>query len=185
MSKLKDDKLVLAAYISLAVAVLSVFTTIIGYTNSAGVHRSFSIIDLLNPGASGFEQFVSYEYVGVIYWNITMTHVTILAIISIVALIFAVVGLMLISKQKENRGSFALTVVGLIGTMMPSVILLIITVVLRASYKGRIYCGIYPIVSPIAMIVCIIATTQMHRRNLEAQKKLESVNGLIFKGGDL
>ena len=69
--------------------------------------------------------------------------------------------------------------------MAPSVIIFICIVALKDYYLGTIACGIYPIVSPIAMIACIAAATKMRRRNIEYRKKLKEAEGLIFRGGDL
>jgi hypothetical protein len=35
------------------------------------------------------------------------------------------------------------------------------------------------------MVVCIIAATQMHRKNVEYRRKLKEADGLIYRGGDL
>lgn len=185
MGKIKDKNLIIIAYTSLAIAILSVFTTIVGYTNSSGTHRSFSLLDFLSSNGNGFDEFVSYEYTGPVYWYIDISIIRVFVIIGILAVVCAFVGLSLISKQKENSASFILTLLGLIGTMAPAALLLICIVALRNDYLGRISCGIYPIVSPIAMLVCIAASTQMHRRNKEYQRRLKEAEGLIFRGGDL
>lgn len=185
IAKLRENKLVAIAYSGLAIAILSVFTTIVGYTNGSGVHRTFTLLDFLAEDGNGFDQFVSYEYVGKVYWNINIDTIRVFAVIGVAAVICAIVGLMLISKQKENTASFVLTVFGLVGTMAPSVLILICLVVLKDQYMGTISCGVYPIVSPIAMIVCIAAATQMHRKNVEYRNKLKEAEGLIFRGGDL
>lgn len=185
MEKLKENKLVVASYVSLAIAIFSVFTTIIGYTNESGVHRTFSLRDFLASNGNDFDSFVSWEYTGTVYWNIDIGIIRVFAVIGIIAVVCAIVGVSMVSKQKENAGSFALALIGLLGTMAPSVLILICVVIMRNSYMGTISCGIYPIVSPIAMIVCIIATTQMHRRNIEYRKKLKDAEGLIFRGEDL
>jgi hypothetical protein len=69
--------------------------------------------------------------------------------------------------------------------MAPSVVIFVCIVALKDNYLGTISCGIYPIVSPIAMIVCLSTTTQMRKRNVEYRKKLKEAEGLIFRGGDL
>lgn len=185
MHRIKEDKLVKTAYVSLAIAILSVFTTIIGYTNSSGKHRSFTIIDFLTKNGNGFDSFVSYEYMGRVFYQINISEIKVLVFIGIVAVACAIIGVSSISNQKENKSSFVLALIGLIGTAIPSVLILVLVLILNGQYEGRISCGIFPIVCPIAMVICIIATTRMHRRNVEYQKKLEEAKDLIFRGGDL
>lgn len=182
---MKRNGLVILAYASLAVAILSIFTTIVGYTNGGGEKRTFSIFDFMSADGGDFDSFVSSEYMGKVYWDVDATIIKVFAVIGIVAFVCAILGLTMISKQKENKASFLLALIGLIGSAAPSILILICLIVLGGQYQGTIEVGIYPIVSPIAMIICILATTQMHRRNLESQKKMKEVEGLMFKGGDL
>lgn len=184
MSKIKEKKLVIVAYLSLAVAILSSLTTIVGYENSSGIYRSFSIIDMITD-ARGFGVFVFGEYTGpavTVYQN---WHLFILIALAAAAITCAIVGLFCLSNQTDNKLSFILTLFGLIGTMIPSVIVFICIVALKDLYHGTISCGIYPILSPIAMTVCLIAATKMRRRNVRARKRMKEAEGLIFKAGDL
>lgn len=183
--KKKNNELIILAYASLIISILSAFTTIVGYKNRLGVYRSFSLIDFLSKDGNSFDSFVSKEYIGKIYWVINIPTIRNFVIIGILAVICAFVGLSLISKQKENTSSFILTLLGLIGTMAPAVLIFICIVILKENYLGDISFGIYPIISPIAMMVCIAAATQMHRKNNEYKKKLKEANGLIFRAGDL
>lgn len=187
VEKIKENKIMALAYVSLAVSILSAFTTIVGYTNANGEHRNFSLVDFLSPNGNGFDAFVSHEYIGKVYWDIDISIIHVFVVIGIMAFICAAVGLSIISRQKENTLSFALTILGLVGTMAPSVLILICIVALRGDYEGTIHCGIYPIVSPIAMLVCIFATMQTHRRNVEFKRKLDDAmaKGLISRAGDL
>ena len=184
-SKFTHKTLVRISFISLAVSLLSAFTTIIGYKNSKGVYHSFSVFDFISPGGNGFDRFVGNEYVGHVYWNIDISIIRIFVFLGIAAFICAIIGLVRISEQKENQSSFLLAVIGLIFTMAPSVVLLICTVALRGEYLGSIRCGIYPVVCPISMAICIYTTSEMHRKNLIYKKKLKEANGLIFKAGNL
>ncbi len=184
MEKIKENKLVAIAYSGLAVAILSAFTTIVSYTNSSGIHRSFSLIDFLSD-AEGFGAFVFNEYKGTAYVQYDSSQLFLLIALGAIAIVCAFTGLMKLSKQTDNQTSFVLTLFGLIGTMAPSLIIFICIVALKDNYLGTISCGIYPIVSPLAMLVCIYAATQMRRRNNEYRQKLKEAEGLIFRGGDL
>ena len=184
MEKKKANKLTTIAYSGLAVAILSAFTTIVGYTNSSGEHRSYSIIDFLSD-AEGFGFFVFNEYKGIVFAKYEPWQLFALIALGAAAIVCAFVGLKRLSKQTDNQISYVLTIIGLIGTMAPSVIIFICIVALKDNYLGTISCGIYPIVSPIAMIVCIAAAAKMRKRNVEYRRKLKEADGLIFRGGDL
>lgn len=185
METLKKHKLTILAYISLAVSILSVFTTVIGYTNSEGVHRIFTLVDFLLPNGNGFDSFVSCEYTGYVYMYVDISIIHIFVALGVVAIVCAVVGIYLISNQRENRISFVLTFIGLLGTVAPSVLILSCVILLKENYLGTITCGIYPIVSPIAMAICMYLAGKMHRVNIEYKKKLKAAEGLIFRGEDL
>lgn len=182
--KKKENKLVTVAYSGLVIAILSAFTTIVEYTNSFGVHRTFSLIDFLTD-AQGFGEFVFNEYMGKAYWVYNSAQLFALIALGAAAVVCALVGLSRLSKQTDNKLSFVLTILGLVGTMAPSLFIFVCIVALKDSYLGTISCGIYPVVSPIAMVVCIIAATQMHRKNVEYRRKLKEADGLIYRGGDL
>ncbi|SDZ95503.1 hypothetical protein SAMN05216349_10317 [Oribacterium sp. KHPX15] len=182
--KIKGDKLTIVAYTGLVIAVLSAFTTIVGYTNRDGVHRTFTIIDFLKD-ANGFGSFVFNEYTGKGLVVFAPWQLYVLIALGTVAIICSFIGLMKLSKQTDNRASYALTILGLIGTMAPSVVLFIEIFMLKSKYLGEISCGIYPIVSPIAMIVCIAAAVKMRRRNNQFRKKFKEAEGLIYRGGNL
>ena len=66
MKKKEGSKLTAIAYSGLVISILSAFTTIVGYTNSSGIHRSFSLVDLISD-AEGFGSFVFDEYMGKAY----------------------------------------------------------------------------------------------------------------------
>lgn len=183
MKKVKSNTLIAIAYGCLVISLVSLFTTIIGYTNKAGIHKTFSIIDFVS--SNEYDKFVSAEYAGTVYWNIDWSVIRIFAAVGVGSLICAAVGLALISRQKKNIWPFTLTLLGLIGTMAPSVLIFTAVIVLRNEFLGQLNCGIYPILTPIAMIVCIFAATQMHRRNREYIRRLKDAEGLIFPGGDL
>lgn len=183
MKKILSNKLVIISYVCILVSIISMFTTIVGYTNSNGVYRSFSLADFWK--SNEFDTFVSYEYTGKVYLNIDISIIRVFAVIGIIAVICAIVGLAVLSKQKDNIWSFVLTLIGLIGTMAPALLIFICVILLGKDFKGTISSGIYPIVSVISMVISIIAATQVYRKNKEYNKKLKEADGLIFRGGDL
>lgn len=185
MKKMKKDRLIMTAYFGLAVALLSAFTTIIGYTKYWGEHRTFNIVDFLFLNGNGFDSFVSDDYTGQVLWSVNIGTIRVLAVIGIVAIVLAVAGLRLISEQKEDTVSFILTLCGLVLTMLPALVILICVFVVRDNYIGEISCGIYPFAAPAAMVVCIIAATRKHLDNLKYKARQEEAKGLIYKAGDI
>lgn len=179
-----ENKLVAIAYSGLLISILSAFTTIIGYTNKMGQHHAFSLLDFLSD-ADLIGSFVFKEYTGTVYVQFEGEKVLLLVFLGAVAIFCAFSGLNRLSKQTDNTISFVLTLFGLIGTMIPSLAILFLVAALKDYYLGAISYGIYPIVSPIAMIVCIAAATQMRRKNNEYREKLKETEGLMFMGGDL
>jgi len=156
IQKFKEDKLVAIAYSGLVISILSAFTTIVSYTNSRGTHRTFNLFDFLSD-ASGFGAFVFNEYTGKVIVHYESSQLFLLITLGAAAIICAFVGLQRLSRQTDNKVSFILTLCGLVGTMAPSVIIFVCIVALKDYYLGVISCGIYPIISPIAMIACIAA----------------------------
>lgn len=183
MKKIKVNTLVIVAYLCLLVSILSLFTTIIGYRNGDGEYRSFSVLDFIFTGE--FDQFVTVEYMGTIYMELDGMLITCLAALGIIALSCAVVGIAILSKQGKNTWPFVMTLIGLVGTMVPSILIIIFVTILNKNYLGTLSCGIYPVITPIAMIISMLAATQMHRRNREYVKRLRAARGLISPGGDL
>lgn len=169
MKELSDNKLIALAYSGLVISILSAFTTIIGYTNSANKHRTFSLLDFLTD-ADGFGPFVFTEYMGREYVQYESWQLFLLIALGSIAIICALIGLMRLSRQTDNLLSFVLTITGLVITMAPALIIIICTVVLKENYQGGVIsCGIYPLVSPVAMAICVVAVTKM-RRNRKKRK---------------
>ena len=104
MEKIKENKLVAIAYSGLIISILSAFTTIVGYTNSAGVHKTFSLLDFLSD-AEGFGSFVFNEYRGKVLVHYETWQLFILILLGAAAIICAFVGLMRLSKQTDNQTS--------------------------------------------------------------------------------
>ena len=185
VNKIIKEKLKLAvlAYLCIIISILSMFTTIVSYTNSEGVYRSFSVLDFLM--SDDYDTFVSGEYAGPVYWSVPVSVVRIFVVIAVLAEISAIVGLAILSKQKKTKWSFIFTIAGLIGMMAPCLLILIGVVLLADGYQGVIASGIYPIVSMTAMIISLFAVMRIQIKNMEYQKKLNEAEGLIFRAGDL
>ena len=182
MKKLKNvtPLLVVIAYICIAVSILSMFTTVISYTNSKGIYKTFSILDFWT--SNDYDTFVSSEYIGVVYWSVPISVIRVFALVAVVAEIFAIVGLSTLSQQKERIWPLVLTIAGLIGTMAPSLLIWFAVFLLRDGYPGTIKIGIYPVVSILAKAISISAAVMVYKRNIKFRISRNSVEaeGLMF-----
>ena len=167
----------------IAVSIVSMFTSIIIYIDSKGKIYSYNILRLLE--GNGFSNFVLSKYTGPVYMILTGRWITVLAVISIVSIIFAVVGLLTLRVQYPTTWQFVLTITGLCGTLLPSLLIIYGVFVSKRYFTGELRCGIYPIITPIAMAVCVAAVLQ--RRDRVKKQNLERIRreGMIRKAGDI
>lgn len=160
-----------AAAVSLAISILSAFTSIISY-KFYGLKCSYNIVDLLE--GDEFTETVLASYNGPVYWNMGTLEVSVLSVISILSLLLAFIGLITLRQQRPNLWQFRMTTIGLIGTAVPALIILAGVFYFKDYFPGKIMCGIYPILSPLATLVSVVA---VHRKkNLvqeEIRKELE------------
>ena len=89
------------------------------------------------------------------------------------------------SRQRPNKGSFVLSLVGIIGTAIPSIIVMIAAPVSRQYLPGFFQVGVYPIITPIAMALCIVTVTRKHKKTQAEIQAAEKAKGLLRPGGDL
>ena len=169
-------------YMSMGCISISLLSLFLPIFQSYGIN--FNIIDLIN-GNSYFAQNVIGAYTGPVIWNITSDTVAVLSVIAIAALICAIVGLVTLRAQYPNTKNFILTIVGLIGILIPSVVSVICVVGLGQYFPGGLRLGIAPIISPIAIIVSIGAVIRRKNKVAEELQKKAEEKGLIWKAGEL
>lgn len=166
-----------------AVSVLSLFTSIITYTAPSGVATPYSLLDLLQ--GTEFRDNVLSQYRGPVLWSMGGSTVSVLAFIAVAALVCAIVGLVTLRAQRPNKWNFVLTIVGLIGTSFPS-FLVILAVVLSGDYfNGSISCGVSPVITPVAMVICIYVVIRRRNKVLEQLRMEMEAKGMIWQAGDL
>ncbi len=78
-----------------------------------------------------------------------------------------------------------MALVGISGTAIPAIIVLIAAPVSQQYLPGTFQCGVYPIITPIAMVLCMITVTKKYKRALAEIRAAEKAKGLIRPGGDL
>lgn len=164
-SKEKKKWLYVAAG-ALGVAVLSMFTTILSY-KSAGTVYSYNLLGLIE--GNDFTQNVLANYRGTVYWRIDGFWVTLLTVVSLASLICSIVGLFTLRQQRPNIKQFWLTIIGLAGTSLPALLVLIAVPMFRSGFQGELTYGIYPVVAPIATLVSVLA---VYRRKNRVQEEL-------------
>ncbi len=167
----------------LLVSILSLFTSIITYTAPGGRSTSYSLQDLLT--SNSFRDNVLSQYTGPVLWEMGGATVSLLAFLAVAAVLCAVVGLLTLRAQRPNTWQFVLTVAGLAGTAFPSFLVLLAVALSGDYFYGTISCGIAPIVTPIAMVVCIRAVIRRRNKVLEELRAELEAEGLVFQAGDL
>ena len=173
-------------YIALAcvvISVLSLFTSIITYTAPNGVAQSYSLIDLLQGNA--FRDDVLSQYNGPVLWRMGGATVSILAFMAVAALACAVIGLVTLRAQRPNKWNFVLTLVGLVGTAFPSFLVILAVLLSNNFFTGKISCGLSPVITPVAMVICIYVVIRRRNKVLEQLRKEMEAKGLIWQAGDL
>ncbi|MGN1165610.1 MAG: hypothetical protein ACI4S2_04185 [Lachnospiraceae bacterium] len=169
-------------YLAIGCIVISLLSLFLPIFESYGF--TFNIIDLIS-GSEDFTFFVIEGYTGPVIWNITTGTVVALAIIAVVALICAILGLITLKAQRPNTKNFILTIIGLVGILIPSITAIICVVGFGQYYSGGLRLGIAPIISPIAIMVSIAAVIRRKNKVAEEMEKEVKEKGLIWKAGDL
>lgn len=159
--------------------------TIIVYRNNIS-SESYSVVKLITD-SSNFEKNVLHFYDNDIVLKINAGSVVFLSLLALAAVVCAVVGLITLRAQRPNTKQFILTLVGLVGVTIPSLILLICIAGFGNSFAEGISLkfGPAPIITPITMIICI--ATVIRRKNKVAEELRRSLeeSGKIMRAGDL
>lgn len=169
----------------LLVSVASLFLSIITYTVGRREY-SYNLLDLIR-----YEDFVDevlVDYTGTFFlkWNGYEERILlVIAGIGVAAIMLAVIGIITMQVQRRNTFSFILTLLGLVGTLIPACAILIAVLMSQDYFAGSISSGLYPVVTPVAMIFCIITVTWKYRRSRDERKAMRTAGQLMRKSGDL
>ena len=166
-----------------AVSIASLFSSIITYTSTTGRVTHYNLTDLLLE--TGFRDDVLSQYTGPVLWAMDGPTVSILAFVAVAAVACALVGLFTLRKQRPNIWQFILTLLGLIGTAFPSFLVILAVVLSKNYFRGEISCGISPVITPIAMVVCIFVVVRRRNKVLEQLRREMEAKGLVYQAGDL
>ena len=154
------------AFSSLILSIASLFLPIVNYLpkGSAKALR-FNIIGLMN--GQRFLDKVLADYRGYLMLGVSdgaaIFFTVFLSILGVLAIVLAFVGIFIMVKQYTSPRSFRLAMVGLIGTMIPSVALLVLYFMSKNYFLGKISLGLYVIITPIAMLLACITVAGRYR----------------------
>lgn len=163
-------------------SVASIFLPVLTYQFPSGNKASFNVFGFIEPdGLSA----ILRTYTGSFVVNIDAVVVTILAIAAVLAIVAAFVGVITMSLQRPNTWQFVLALVGIIGTAIPSVLIFLAVILSKNYFPGTFSFGVYPIITPIAMVLCLITVTKKHKKTQAELRAAEKAKGLIRPGGDL
>lgn len=166
----------------LVASVVSVFLPILTYEYPNGHSSSFNLFGFLNP-----DEFsdILLTYSGDFSLDIDPVVAAILAVAAVLSIIAAFTGVITMSRQRPNTWQFVLALMGIIGTAIPSLLIFLAVILSNNYFPGTFRFGVYPIITPIAMVLCMITVTRKHRKTQAELRAAEQAKGLIRRGGDL
>lgn len=168
--------------ICLSFSILSVFLPVITYKHPDGMKQNFNVFGFMQPEALDN---ILHKYTGKATLNIGEEQIPIFAVIAILAIVAAFAGVITMSAQRPNRWQFVLALVGLIGTLLPAVLLYVLVISSINHFPGIFILGAYPIITPIAMGICIYMVTRKHKLTQEEMAADRIAAQFIRTMGDL
>ena len=181
---------------TLSLSLLSLFLPVITYNSSEGIMYSYNLIKLLNAedflqnvladthttnSSSFMLLFDKYSSSDALPKFLTIMIV----LIAVFAIIISFIGIISMSKQYESAAPFVLSILGLVGTAIPAIALIIITILTRNFFHEPIKLGLYAFITPIAMVIAIIAVNSRHKLSKEQQELVRAASAYLKPAGDL
>lgn len=111
--------------------------------------------------------------------------VVILCLVGITAIVLAFVGINSMTKQYESAKPFRLAIWGLVGTAIPSIVLLTLYMFSKNQYAGTMHLGAYIFVTPVAMVIACLTVTAKYRLSQEEAAAQDEAKKYIRPAGDL
>lgn len=152
-------------------SVISLIFPVLTYVYPSGRSQSFNDFKFLNPEELGN---ILSQYTGSFALAIEEQDIPVFATIAVFSIVAAFIGVITMSTQRPNFWQFVLTMAGLIGTLIPSVLLFIVVVSSINYFPGSFKFGAYPVLTPISMGICIYMVTRkrkLTKEEIEAEKK--------------
>lgn len=173
------------SFFCLIASIVSLFLSIITYKVGRQEY-SYNLLELIRY--EDFADQVLVDYTGTLFMKLEGYEEKVLLIIAgigIAAILLATIGIITMQVQRRNTFSFILTLLGLVGTLIPAFVILLVVLMSQDYFIGSISSGLYPVVTPIAMICCIITATWKYRRSRDERKAMRTAGQLMHKSGDL
>lgn len=164
-------------------SVASVFLPVLIYVYPNGQKVSFNIFSFVEQSEDLLNILASYN--GPFDMYIDKIWLTILAFLAVLSIVFAFIGVITMSLQRPNTWQFVMALVGIIGTAIPAILVIIAAPISQQHMPGTFNFGVYPIITPIAMTLCMITVTKKHKKTQAEIRAAEKAKGLIRPGGDL
>ena len=180
MKKYKDQALLLSALGWIILSVISMFLSVVSYTPPGAEKTKYALQDLI--GGTEFYEEVLSEYTGPLTLKIGTWALTLLCIVAVVSVLAAAAGVILLSRQKPTRWPYIMTLIGMIGTAIPSLLIFAAVLLSLRYFPGKIGLGFYPVITPIAMGLCLWIVVSERRRVMRA---LRNRSPYIHIAGDL
>ena len=73
----------------------------------------------------------------------------------------------------------------LVVATIPSILVFLAEILSKNYFPGIFRCGVYPIITPVAMVLFMITVTGKHKLTQAQLRAAEKAKGLIRPGGDL
>ena len=173
---------------SIILSVISLLLPVLSYQNSkTGTTTHYNIFKLLSNSDLIQNVFKEYqgEFLRSVSYGAISVWVIILSLIGLIAIILSFVGIKSMAKQYESARPFQLTICGLVGTAIPSIVLLILYIFSKNQYAGTMRLGTYIVVTPIAMVLACFAVTNKYRMSKEEAAIEKEARRYIRPAGDL
>ena len=172
------------AITGLVLSIISIFLPVISYEVKGGKEYKYSIVGLLTDSEE-FETNILDDYEGPVVWDITSKITVILVVTFIAGILCSVIGLVTLRAQRPNTWQFILTIIGMIGVAVPSLILIISVTGYGKYFDGKLKFGIAPVITIISMIICIFAVIRRKNKVAEELRKQLEQKGIMWHAGDL
>lgn len=182
MRKKKDTIWLRLALLWILVSITSMFAGVISYTTADGTTKMYAIQNLMD--GQTFSKEVLHEYTGNLVLDIGPWALTALCILGVGAIAAALAGILIMQKQRPVKWPFVMTVIGVIGTAIPALLILYAVIISVNYFPGEISVGFYPIVTPIAVAFCLYIVIRERKRVLKASAAIKQ-NAYIHPAGDL
>lgn len=164
----------------LGFSLVSLFFPVLTYVNPYGKAQAFNLLQFLDPQELGK---VLSQYTGSFALDIRKADIPFYAVAAILAIAAAFAGVITMSSQRPNTWQFILAMFGLVGTLIPSLLLVIVVVSSIRYFPGTFQLGAYPIITPIAMGICMYMVTRKHRlTQAEIQAEKDAAQYLCHLG---